>query len=93
MGKKGDDLHEMANMSRSVAEFWVGVHDKHTVTPLCPPTTGTTTSLAIAKFWWISAINVEARTTSRVVTPKTLHLGVSHLKKKKSNNFEYLLGS
>jgi hypothetical protein len=43
-----------------------------TVRPLWPPTTGTTTSLEMAGFPRISATKVEARTTSRVVTPKIL---------------------
>jgi len=54
-------------------------HRKHgygllglTVRPLWPPTTGTTTSLEMAGFPITSATKVEARTTSRVVTPKIL---------------------
>lgn len=43
-----------------------------TVTPLCPPMTGTTTSLERERSPWISETKVEARTTSRVVTPKRL---------------------
>jgi hypothetical protein len=43
-----------------------------TVTPLWPPTTGTATSLARDSFPRISATNVDARTTSSVVTPKIL---------------------
>jgi len=43
-----------------------------TVTPLCPPTTGTTTSEDKARLPIFSATKVDARTTSRVVTPKRL---------------------
>jgi len=43
-----------------------------TVTPLCPPTTGTTTSEDKAGLPIFSATKVDARTTSRVVTPKRL---------------------
>ena len=42
------------------------------MTPLWPPTTGTATSLARESFPRISATNVDARTTSSVVTPKIL---------------------
>jgi hemin uptake protein HemP len=43
-----------------------------TVTPLWPPTTGTTTSLDKERSPTISATKVDARTTSKVVTPKRL---------------------
>ena len=42
------------------------------MTPLCPPITGTTTELDSDKSPMISDTNVEARTTSRVVTPNSL---------------------
>lgn len=46
-----------------------------TVTPLCPPTTGMVTEGAKDRFPSFSATKVEARTTSRVVTPKSLKRG------------------
>jgi len=42
------------------------------VTPLWPPMTGTFTAGAIDRSLWISETKVEARTTSNVVTPKSL---------------------
>jgi hypothetical protein len=44
------------------------------VIPACPPTTGMSTSLTSSPF--ASATNVFERTTSNVVTPKTLNVGV-----------------
>jgi hypothetical protein len=46
-----------------------------TVTPLCPPMTGTFTEGARERSPSFSATKVEARTTSRVVTPKSLNRG------------------
>jgi len=46
-----------------------------TVTPLCPPMTGTVMEGAKEGFLSFSATKVEARTTSRVVTPKSLKRG------------------
>ena len=43
-----------------------------TVTPLCPPITGMVMVGAKEGFPSFSATKVEARTTSRVVTPKSL---------------------
>ena len=43
-----------------------------TVTPLCPPMTGMVMEGANDKFPSFSATKVEARTTSSVVTPKSL---------------------
>lgn len=45
---------------------------KLTVTPLCPPMTGMVTEGAKEGSPSFSATKVEARTTSRVVTPKSL---------------------
>ena len=47
------------------------------MTPLWPPMTGTTTAGAIDRSLWISETKVEARTTSNVVTPKSLMYVVS----------------
>lgn len=46
------------------------------VTPLWPPTTGTATDFERLRSPRISATNVEARTTSRVVTPNSLRVMV-----------------
>ena len=43
-----------------------------TVTPLCPPMTGTLTAVETDKSPIFSATNVDARTTSSVVTPNNL---------------------
>lgn len=51
------------------------------MTPLCPPTTGTTTSLASERSPRISDTNVDARTTSSVVTPKILCLKIKNATK------------
>lgn len=45
---------------------------RRTVTPLCPPTTGTVIEGALLRSPRTSATNVDARTTSSVVTPKSL---------------------
>ena len=50
----------------------LGERGELTVTPLCPPMTGTTIELDSDKSPMTSDTNVEARTTSRVVTPKSL---------------------
>ena len=62
------------------------------MTPLCPPMTGTTTELDSDKSPMISDTNVEARTTSRVVTPKSLRgTDVTNVRKKETS--PYFLGS
>jgi len=45
------------------------------VTPECPPMTGTRKLRDSVGFPATSAMKVEARTTSRVVTPKRLRIG------------------
>lgn len=66
MGEEGDDLREAyVNASGKWAE-------QLTVIPLWPPITGTMTAGAIDRSLWISETKVEARTTSNVVTPKSL---------------------
>lgn len=62
------------------------------MTPLCPPMTGTTTELDSDKSPWTSDTNVEARTTSRVVTPKSLGANKSQVVENR-NRIAYFLGS
>ena len=59
-----------ANQAMSVGKS--RITKSRTVTPLWPPTTGTTTEGALPRSPRISATKVEARTTSNVVTPNSL---------------------